>query len=159
MKHIEIIVFFCLIITGSSYGQWANKRHQTLITPFRFTLPPTNAKVEYEDLDGDGDPDILRTLTNGDIPVLWIDDDDDMKKGDLEGDTDSDCLVIDKNKDGFFGHDHDVMIDWGDEDGDNVADIQVFVETGGCIVATEANCYRFRFRLLYWCFLYIWFGV
>ena len=33
---------------------------------------------------------------------MWVDDDDNMKWTDLEGDMVNDCLFIDKNKDGKF---------------------------------------------------------
>ncbi len=79
-------------------------------------------------MDNDGDPDILKTVMNGDIPVMWIDDDDDMKKGDLEGDLDSDCMLVDRNKDGKYGYEMDFIVDFGDEDGDGDADIQVIAD-------------------------------
>ncbi len=99
-----------------------------LLTPFRVPLPSDIRNIRYLDLDGDGDPDILQALINGHIPVQWIDDDDDMQQGDLEGDTDSDCLMIDMNGDGKYGGALDLIIDWNDEDGNGQADIQVLVE-------------------------------
>ncbi len=92
-----------------------------------YRLPPaaSDQTIEYIDLDGDGDPDILRYNTIKDMPVQWIDDDDDMKEGDLEGDTDNDCLMIDCNKDGKYGSDTDLILDWNDNDGDGKADMQV----------------------------------
>ncbi len=101
---------------------------KTLLTPFRLPLPADTGTIRYIDLDHDGDPDVLQTIIDGNIPVQWIDDDDDMKKGDMEGDTDNDCLMIDRNKDGRYGGSQDLIIDWDDEDGDGKADIQVLVE-------------------------------
>ena len=79
-------------------------------------------------MDGDGDPDILRTVTANGIPVQWIDDDDDMQYGDLEGDTDNDCLMIDRNKDGVYGGYGDLIIDWVGEDEDGNPAMQVVVD-------------------------------
>ncbi|GAA4319001.1 hypothetical protein [Compostibacter hankyongensis] len=98
------------------------------IVPFRLPLPPAGYKPVYIDLDGDGDPDILKSMTKDSIPVLWVDDDDDMKEGDWEGDTDSDCLLIDRNKDGKYGSFGDLVIDWSDTDGDQLADMQVIAD-------------------------------
>ena len=97
------------------------------LTPFRLPLPDVNS-VRYIDLDNDGDPDVLRAVINGYLAVQWIDDDDDMKKGDLEGDTDSDCLMIDRDGDGSYGGKYDLMIDWDDDNGDNHADLQVIAD-------------------------------
>jgi hypothetical protein len=96
------------------------------LTPFRLPFPGKD--IEYLDLDKDGDPDVLRATINGNLKVQWIDDDDDMKEGDMEGDTDSDCLMIDRNGDGKYGGEYDLMIDWDDEDGNNLADIQVIAD-------------------------------
>ena len=82
----------------------------TLLIPYRLPPAPAGYKPTYIDLDGDGDPDILRTVTANGIPVQWIDDDDDMQFGDLEGDTDNDCLMIDRNKDGVYGGYGDLIL-------------------------------------------------
>lgn len=100
----------------------------TLLLPYRLPPAPPGYKPTYIDLDGDGDPDVLRTVTAGRIPVQWIDDDDDMKYGDLEGDTDNDCLMIDRNKDGIYGGYGDLIIDWVGEDENGNPAMQVVVD-------------------------------
>lgn len=97
------------------------------VRPFHPALPPLDGEIEFEDLDGDGDPDVLRCQSAGNA-VLWIDDDDDMTTADLAGDRDSDCLMIDRNGDGQYGGPGDFWIDWSDEDGDGRADIALVVE-------------------------------
>lgn len=85
---------------------------------------PANTEV-YEDLDGDGDPDILTYIdgakrhTNSRRPMLFrvIDDDDDMVEG-KGSDKDNDCYVADWNADGVI----DRAVDYWDEDGDGDAD-------------------------------------
>ena len=111
---------------GSGKKEYWNAN--TLLILYR--LPPAHAgyKPTYIDLDGDGDPDILRTVTANGIPVQWIDDDDDMQYGDLEGDTDNDCLMIDRNKDGVYGGYGDLIIDWVGEDEDGNPAMQVVVD-------------------------------
>lgn len=99
----------------------------TRLTPFRFPLVTDKSNIEYIDLDNDGDPDVLKTTILDGIPIIWIDDDDDMKHGDCEGDTDNDCILIDKDKDGRFAGPNDLSIDWVDEDGDGISEIQVVV--------------------------------
>ncbi|MFV0593942.1 MAG: hypothetical protein ACK5M7_21405 [Draconibacterium sp.] len=98
------------------------------ILPFRLSPPPIGYKPEYIDFDHDGDPDAIKSITIHNIPILWIDDDDDMSVGDFEGDTDSDCLLIDRNKDGIYGGLGDLIVDWGDKNGDQIADMQVIAE-------------------------------
>jgi hypothetical protein len=101
---------------------------ETPLVSYRLPPPPIDYKPVLIDLDKDGDPDIIYSLTIHDTPILWIDDDDDMKNDDLEGDTDSDCLLIDVNKDGKYCDQGDVALDWIDTDADGKADMQVFIE-------------------------------
>ena len=111
---------------GSGKKEYWNAN--TLLIPYRLPPAPAGYKPTYIDLDGDGDPDILRTVTVNGIPVQWIDDDDDMQYGDLEGDTDNDCLMIDRNKDGVYGGYGDLIIDWVGEDEDGNPAMQVVVD-------------------------------
>ena len=111
---------------GSGKKEYWNAN--TLLIPYRLPPAPAGYKPPYIDLDGDGDPDILRTVTANGIPVQWIDDDDDMQYGDLEGDTDNDCLMIDRNKDGVYGGYGDLIIDWVGEDEDGNPAMQVVVD-------------------------------
>ena len=98
------------------------------LNSFRLPPAPAGTKIKFTDLDKDGDPDVLETLTINNTPVRWIDDDDDMKTTDTEGDTDSDCLMIDRDKNGKFGSYNDLVIDWNDTNGDQKADMQVVVD-------------------------------
>lgn len=129
---LKIICLLCGIACLNTFAQTGNFWQSNLeITPYRMPLPAVNETVNYIDLDNDGDPDVLQTKITGGVPVQWIDDDDDMQYGDLEGDMDSDCLMIDRDKDGIYGGPHDLILDWDDEDGDNVADLQVLVDYSG----------------------------
>ena len=98
------------------------------IEPFRLPLPPVGYQVEYIDLNGDGKPDAIKSVTVNDTPILWLDDDGNMKKGDIEGEMINDCLLIDRNKDGIYGGQGDLIIDWVDTDDDGKADMQIVIE-------------------------------
>lgn len=100
----------------------------TPLTPFRLPPPPVGYQPKYIDLNGDGKPDAIMSVTANDIPILWLDDDGTMKRGDLEGNTVNGCLLIDRNKDGKFGSWGDLIIDWVDTDGDGKADMQIVIE-------------------------------
>lgn len=113
-------------VQESISGKYWN--HDLPVISFRLPPPPVGYKPEYIDFDHDGDPDAIKSVTINDTPILWIDDDDDMQIGDLEGDTDNDCLLIDRNKDGKYGSLGDLIIDWGDNNLDQTADMQVIVE-------------------------------
>jgi hypothetical protein len=122
---------------------YRNGQQNNIVAPFRIPLP--DAPPTYKDLDGDGDPDLLYCTIGDGIPVLWIDDDDDMREGDLEGDMDNDCLLVDLNGDGNYGGEKDLNIDWSDEDGDGLADVQCIVDNG------------FKDETGKWASHYIWF--
>ncbi|MFV0605315.1 MAG: hypothetical protein ACK5NK_05680 [Niabella sp.] len=131
-EKIIVLFFLLLHLIFSSYAQttypnayWNNK---LTITSWRLPPAPAVYKPVYIDIDKDGDIDIIQTITRDSIPVMWIDDDDDMKKSDTEGDTDSDCLLIDKNRDGFYGGMGDLIIDWIDTDKDQHADIEIMAD-------------------------------
>lgn len=132
---MKVILPLCLLVTSPVFAQQPSQSSSddfwqvnSMLTPFRLPLP--SGPVSYLDLDNDGDPDVLRAMI-GKTPIQWIDDDDDMKRGDIAGDMDSDCLMIDRDRNGTYGGKHDLSIDWGDEDGDGVADIQVIADNGG----------------------------
>ncbi len=127
MKNIHLIVTaLCLICVNT--GITVCQEKSDLITAFRPEYTMNSDKIEYIDLDNDGDPDILKSILKSGLAVLWIDDDDDMQEGDIEGDTDSDCMMIDRNKDGSYGGLGDFIVDWNDEDGDGMADMQVIAD-------------------------------
>lgn len=112
------IVFTCTILQ-------ANAQKITLNV---FNNIVNTGTVTYIDLDHDGDPDILRSFINDSIPVQWIDDDDNMKPGDLQGDMINDCLMIDRNRDGRYGDELDLIIDWIDENDDSKGDMQIIAD-------------------------------
>ncbi len=126
-----ILLALCCMSVFSIHAQEPENDSPSLLTPFRILLPGPEVTIKYIDIDGDGDPDVLRSSTLHNTPVQWIDDDDDMQEGDLEGDLDSDCLMIDRNKDGRYGSGHDLIIDWNDENGDGRPDMQVVADNSG----------------------------
>jgi hypothetical protein len=109
-------------IKSNDLGYWNTK---IPLVSYRLPPLPPSYQFEYIDLDNDGDPDVLRSITHNSIPVQWIDDDD-MKTGNLEDDTDNDCLMIDRNRDGHYGFEY-FIVDWVSIDGKK-ADLQVVVE-------------------------------
>jgi len=125
-----IFLLFCSAILcgqGEPDSKYWNDHSQLI--PWRIPIPSLSA-IKYEDLDKDGDPDIIRFVVNDSIPVIWIDDDDDMSYGDIEGDIDNDCICADLNRDGLFGGPDDLCLDWTDTDNDGIADIQAVVING-----------------------------
>lgn len=79
----------------------------------------------YEDVDGDGDPDVVTFVDTAErhtvqpIIVRVIDDDDDLEEGGLP-DKDSDCYCADWRANGVI----DRAVDFWDEDGDGDPDRQ-----------------------------------
>lgn len=85
---------------------------QTQLFPFRQPPAPIGHQPQYIDLNGDGKPEVLQTVTASGIPVQWIDDDGSMRYGDLEGSTKNGCLMVDLNRDGIYGGYGDLIVDW-----------------------------------------------
>ncbi|WP_426324348.1 hypothetical protein [Pedobacter sp. R-06] len=133
-NHFILAVLVLFFLSGSVDAQEKSTSEQKYwntnikLTSWRIPPPPIGYKPRLVDLDKDGDPDLLYSVTSKNIPVLWVDDDDDMTWSDLEGDTDSDCLLIDKNRDGKYGGMGDLIIDWVDNNQDNKADMQIIVD-------------------------------
>ena len=133
MKNSLLILILCLFWQNSTFSQeavapgplWNSRAKLNIYRPLQ---PMPGTKPEFIDLDNDGDPDVMKYTTANGFPVQWIDDDDDMKVTDIEGDTDNDCLMVDVNKDGKYGSDSDAIIDWVDTNNDGKADIQIFSE-------------------------------
>ncbi|MCB9310169.1 MAG: hypothetical protein H6567_08940 [Lewinellaceae bacterium] len=122
---IGLIASFPLAQEGSTLRNYQLNRG---VVPFKIHTIFSDNK--FEDLDHDGDPDVLYSKLENGMSCLWIDDDDDMKISDLQGDLDSDCLVIDMNGDGNYGGELDLNIDYIDPDKDQKADIQLIVDNG-----------------------------
>ena len=120
----EMKLLDSLSVGGDS--NWWNA--DTQLNPLRLPPPSQGTIVRYYDLNGDGKPDVLRTETATGFPVQWIDDNDNMKVGDICGDIIDDCVLIDRNKDGVYGSYGDAIVDWVDTDDDGAADIQVYID-------------------------------
>ena len=114
-------------ISSVSHAQMKSVK-ESCISSFRMPLPPPGFKPKLEDLNGDGKPEAIYSMTGDSVPILWIDDDRDMKWTDIEGDMDNDCLLIDRNKDGIYGGDGDLVIDWVDSDNDGKASLQIVMD-------------------------------
>lgn len=125
---ISIAIVFNAFFAFSQEQSFRNPQLNEMLSPFRIPLPGNISSVKYEDLDNDGDPDILKSTIAGGINILWIDDDDDMKIGDLEGDMDNDCVMFDLNNDGKYGSEKDLIVDWNDLNNDGKADWQLIVD-------------------------------
>jgi len=136
MKN-DFILGLLLLTATSTFAQGSDVKSDTVrgsgrywnsdteLTSYRLPPAPAGYHPKYIDLDKDGDPDLLISVTKNDIPVLWLDDNDNMKVGDLEGDTNADCLLIDRNRDGHFGGIGDLVIDWVEDQGDGKGGMQL----------------------------------
>ncbi len=127
-KYIFISVFISLSFSIMGQNPKSYWNSNIPLNSYRIPPAPAGTKIKFTDLDKDGDPDVLETLTINNTPIRWIDDDDDMKWTDTEGDTDNDCLMVDRDKDGRFGSYNDLVIDWNDTNNDGKADMQVVVD-------------------------------
>ena len=129
----RILFFLSVFVALNGFGLHTLSAQETpswnskiLLNSYRLIQPLLGSKPEFIDLDKDGDPDVMRYTTSNGYPIQWIDDDDDMKLTDTEGDTDNDCLMADRNEDGKYGSYSDVVIDWVDSNNDGKADIQIY---------------------------------
>lgn len=113
-----------VLVDGSE--KWWNA--DTQLNPLRLPPPPDGSVVRYYDLNGDSRPDVLQTVTAGGVPVQWIDDNADMRIGDVSGDLVDDCVMIDRDRDGQYGSYSDVIVDWVDTDDDGRADLQIYID-------------------------------
>jgi hypothetical protein len=133
MKKIYFFLVVLTIISGEvllaqkQSGFW---NYKTRLQPWRLPLPNDLNKIVREDINKDGKPEVIKYTILDSIPVMWVDDDGNMKWTDIEGDMVNDCLFIDRNKDGVFAGPWDISIDWDDENGDGKADMQFVVENG-----------------------------
>ena len=126
-KLFIVILFINAMISYAQHPYWNTN---TQLTPWRLPIVSSKSDIHYEDLNHDNIPDIIHSFILDSIPILWIDDDNDMKIGDIEGDTDNDCLLIDLNKDVIFAGPEDLCIDWVDVNEDGIADIQFVIRNG-----------------------------
>lgn len=123
MKNLILCLSFCFSFSIVNAQQVNIEK--TLI---RSLKPNFTSIPKTVDLDNDGDPDLMYSTVFDSISIIWIDDDDDMKNSDWEGDLDNDCLIIDRNNDGIFAGPGDISLDWVDNNSDGIADMQVVVE-------------------------------
>lgn len=128
---IRLFIITCLIDAMLGvYAQVPYWNANTQLIPWRIPLVSVKSRICYEDLNHDNAPDIIHSYILDSIPLLWIDDDSDMKLDDFEGDTDNDCLLIDANNDGIFAGPEDLCIDWVDTDDDGIAEMQFVIRNG-----------------------------
>lgn len=122
--NVKETVLACRTVGGTE-GWWNSRGGINALRP----APPVRGmELRYLDINGDGRPDVLRTMTADGTPIQWIDDNGNMTVYDLEGDMSDDCLLVDRNRDGVFGSYGDLCVDWVDTDSDGKADIQIVVD-------------------------------
>lgn len=112
---------FLLLLVAASQLFW---KETAKLQPYRLAPSPVECEVERLDLNSDGKVDAIRTVTKKGVPVLWLDDDANMKPGDTEGDLVNDCLLLDRDKDGTY----DLVVKYADCNGDGRADYQFVLD-------------------------------
>ena len=117
-RLIPALLLFLATATAQGQAYW----NQNLrIFPLR---APVGENPEFMDLNGDGRQDAVKSYIAGGVPILWLDDDGNMKEGDLEGDTVNDCLLVDRDKDGTY----DLIVKFADLTGNGVTDMQYILD-------------------------------
>ena len=97
----------------------------TMLQPFRVPMPAEGVVPEFLDLNGDGKQDAVKSaIHGGKVPILWLDDDGNMKPGDIEGDTVNDCLLVDRDANGEY----DLIVKHCDQNDDGKADVQLILD-------------------------------
>ena len=112
---------FALALASLTAGAQAYWNQGTQLMPLRL---PVGERPEFLDLNGDGRQDAVKSYIYGDIAILWLDEDGNMKEGDIEGDTVNDCLLVDRNRDGKY----DLIFKWADQTGNGKADLNLIIE-------------------------------
>lgn len=125
-KTIALSCLMTIALAASAQNYWNS---DTQLKPYRFPMAPLGYSPELLDLNADGKQDAVKTIINGNMPVLWLDDDGNMNNGDKEGDFVNDCILVDRNADGKY----DFIVKHADLDSDGKADIQFILDytTGG----------------------------
>jgi len=120
MKKTLTIILISLLAALQAVAQpyW---NQGSRIMPLRI---PVGERPEFLDLNGDGRQDAVKSYIYDDIPILWLDEDGNMREGDIEGDTVNDCLLADRNRDGKY----DLIIKWADQSGNGKADLNLIIE-------------------------------
>jgi hypothetical protein len=116
----------CLVSTVSAAGQQIYLPEHDAGSMRKSQLKGSNTsstEVLRQDLDRDGDPDIIECWWNG-KRVRWIDENDNMLPGDRMGDRADDCLQVDRDGDGFYDGPSDMNVDYVDDDGDGRPELQ-----------------------------------
>jgi len=120
------LVLTVLSLLPCAYASAQNRYWNDNIPVQSYRIPPAPVgfQPEFLDLNNDGRQDAVKTVTRDDIPVLWLDDDNNMKEGDREGDLVNDCLLVDRDKDGVY----DLIVKYADIDSDGKADLQLICD-------------------------------
>lgn len=118
MKRYLATVLLLAALSAGARPYWNSRLR---IMPLR---PPVGERPQFMDLDGDGRQDAVKAFIHGDIPILWLDDDENMENGDIEGDTVNDCLLVDRNADGTY----DLVVKFADLSGSGKADLQLIMD-------------------------------
>lgn len=119
LKRIITLCGLGLVCAALSAQPYWNQNLKIL--PLR---APVCEDPEFLDLNGDGRQDAVKGHIADDVPILWLDDDGNMKEGALEGDTVNDCLLVDRDKDGAY----DLVVKFADLTGNGVADMQLIMD-------------------------------